>query len=140
MCTRTRCTHIQEYVVKKAGRKSTHFKLVAVAEDEATSEFIAVIKFRDIDGQFRLIEQPRSCLRKIEQLRDALANAGAKLYTVEKENRKAIWTLCRSADHAIRWKYAASVGWYDGHRAFVLRDRVIGRARGTALILPPRAR
>jgi len=45
--------------VKKAGRKSPHLKLVAVAEDEATREFIAVIEFLDIDGHIRRFEQPK---------------------------------------------------------------------------------
>ena len=126
--------------MKRTGRKSPYVKLVAIAEDEATGEFIAVIEFRDIDGQIRRIEQPKSNLRKIEQLREALDNAGAYLSTNETENRKAIQALSRSADNADRWRYAPCVGWYDGHRAFVLSDRVIGRARGNALIFPPRDR
>ena len=41
--------------MNKTPRKSPYIKLVAIAEDEATREFIAVIKFRDIDGQIRRI-------------------------------------------------------------------------------------
>ena len=126
--------------MNRRGRKSPHVKLVAIAEDEATGEFIAVIDFRDVDGQIRRIEQPKSNLRKIEQLREALDNGGACLFADDKKNRHAIGNLSRSADKAERWKYAPFVGWYDGHRAFVLPDRVIGRARGNALVLPPRHR
>jgi hypothetical protein len=126
--------------MKKEGRKSPHLKLVAIAEDEATREFIAVIEFRDIDGHIRRFVQPKYSLRKIGELREALDNAGAYLSTSETDNCKAIQALSRSADNADRWRYAPCVGWYDGHRAFVLSDRVIGRARGNALTLPPRDR
>ena len=68
--------------MNKTPRKSPYIKLVAIAEDEATREFIAVIKFRDIDGQIRRIEQPRSTLRKIEKLKEALDDAGACLSTM----------------------------------------------------------
>ena len=118
-------------------QKSLHLKLVAIAEDEATNEFIAVIEFRDIDGQIRRFEQPKSTLRKIDQLREALDNAGAYLSTSDRECRNAIRTLSISADTAERRKFAAAVGWYDRHRAFVLHDRVIGRPRGKARILLP---
>ena len=126
--------------MNRTGRKSPHVKLVAIAEDEATGEFIAVIDFRDVDGQIRRIEQPKSNLRKIEQLKEALDDGGACLFANDRENRNAIRDLSRSADRAERWKYAPFVGWYDGHRAFVLPDRVVGRARGNALVLPPRHR
>lgn len=125
--------------MKKADRQSFCLKLVAIAEDEATREFIAVIEFCDIDGQIRRLEQPKSSLRKIELLKEALDNAGAYLSTNDQECRDAIRALSNSADTAARWKFAASVGWYDRHRAFVLPDHVIGRPRGNARILPPRA-
>ena len=126
--------------MNRKGRKLPHVKLVAVAEDEATGEFTAIIEFRDIDGRIRRIEQPKSNLRKTELIREALDNAGAHLTSNNTESRNAISALSKSADIAERWKYASSVGWYDGHRAFVLSDRVIGRARGCALIFPPRDR
>ena len=116
--------------MSKTDRKSLHLKLVAIAEDEATNEFIAVIEFRDIDGQIRRFEQPKSILRKIDQLKEALDNAGAYLSTNDRECRDAIRALSMSAGTAERRKFSASVGWYDGHRAFILHDRVIGRPRG----------
>ena len=121
-------------------RKSLHLKLVAIAEDEATNEFIAVIEFRDIDDQIRRFEQPKSTLRKIDQLREALDNAGAYLFASDRECCNAIRALSISADTAERWKFAASVGWYDGHRGFVFHDRVIGKPRGKVRIFPPRIR
>ena len=71
----------------KTVRNSLQIKVVAIAEDEATREFIAIIKFRDINGQIRRLEQPKSSLRKIDQLKEALDNAGAYLSTNYKENR-----------------------------------------------------
>jgi hypothetical protein len=76
--------------VHKTDRKSLQLRLVAIAEDEATREFIAIIKFRDINGQIRRLEQPKSSLRKIDQLKEALDNAGAYLSTNDKENTDAI--------------------------------------------------
>jgi putative DNA primase/helicase len=126
--------------VTKTCRNSPQLKLVAIAEDEATREFIAIIDFRDINGQIRRLEQPKSSLRKIGHLKDALDNAGAYLPTNDNACRDAIRALAKSADKAERWKYAPAVGWYDGHRVFVLPDRVIGKRRGTVRILPPRHR
>jgi hypothetical protein len=125
--------------VHKTDCKSLQLKLVAIAEDEATREFIAIIEFRDINGQIRRLEQPKSSLRKIDQLNEALDNAGAYLSTNDKENHDAIRALHLSGYNAKRWKYAPAVGWYDRHRAFVLPDRIIGRPRGDARIMPPRS-
>jgi putative DNA primase/helicase len=137
-CARAHAAHKRSQAVHKTDRKSLQLKVVAIAEDEATREFIAIIKSRDINGQIRRLKQPKSSLRKIDQLKEALDNAGAYLSTNDKENRDAIRALHLFAYNADRWKYAPSVGWYDGHRAFVLPDRVIGRPRGDARILPPR--
>jgi hypothetical protein len=106
--------------VNKTPRKSPSIKLVAIAEDEATLGFNAVIKFRDIDGQIRRIEQPRSTLRNIEKLKETLDDAGAYLSTDDRKNYDAIRALSSSVNHAERWKYVPHVGWYDDHRAFVL--------------------
>ena len=118
--------------MKKGSRKFTRLKVVAVAEDEATREFIVVVDFRDIDGQIRRLELPKSSLRKIDCLQEALDNAGAQLPTNDHDARDEIKALAISANDAERWNYAPSVGWYDGHRAFVLPDRIIGRPRGNA--------
>src|SRR4029079_16177312 len=116
--------------MNRKSHKLPRLKLVAIAEDEATGEFIAVIDFRDINDRIRRLEQPRSNLRKIEHLREQLDNAGASLPLNDQKARAAIKSLSQSADYADRWKYAPAGGWYDGHRAFVLPDRVIDKARG----------
>jgi putative DNA primase/helicase len=127
-------------VVSNKYRNSPHLKLIAIAEDEATGEFTAVIEFRDIDGHIRRIGQPKSSLRKINELREALEDAGADISTNEKKNIAAIGALSIASNAAKRWKYAASLGWYDGHRAFVMHDHIVGTPRGDALILPPHNR
>ncbi len=137
MRVREHTPHIGECYEKKKS-KIHPSQVVAVAEDEATREFIVVIDFRDIDGQIRRLEQPKSSLRKIDCLKEALDNAGAQLPTNDHDARDAIKALSISANKAERWKYAPAVGWYDGHRAFVLPDRIIGRPRGNARLLPPR--
>ena len=124
--------------MKSKNRKSSYLKLVVVAEDEATREFIVVIDFRDINGRIRRLEQPKSSLRKINFLKETLDNAGAQLPTSETDARDVVKSLARSANTANRWKYAPAVGWYDGHRAFVLPGRVIGSPRGGPRLLPPR--
>ncbi len=133
-------TQCRSQVVSNNYRKSPHLKLIAIAEDEATGEFTAVIEFRDIDGQIRRIEQPKSGLRRVNELREALEDAGADMSTSDKENDAAIGALSIAANTAKRWKYPASLGWYDGHRAFVMHDHIVGTPRGDALILPPHNR
>jgi Domain of unknown function (DUF927) len=125
--------------VHKTDRKSLQLKVVAIAEDEATREFIAIIEFRDINGQIRRIQQPKSILRKIGQLKEALDNAGASLPANDQKCCRKIRALSESVENAERWKYAPHVGWYDGHRAFVLPNKIIGQPRGYARILPPRS-
>ena len=143
MCGACACAHAAHngtQVMSNKYRKSPHLKLIAIAEDEATREFTAVIEFRDIDGQIRRIEQPKSSLRKINELREALEDAGADISSNGRGNDAEIQALFIAAGTAHRWKYAASVGWYDGHRAFVLHDHIVGTPRGKAVILPPRIR
>ena len=139
-CAYAHAEHVEQrnQAVNKVDRVSSQLKLVAIAEDEATGEFIAVIEFRDIDGKIRQIEQPKSNLRKIRVLKEALENAGAYLSPNNGVNNKALRVLSISANDAKRWKYAPAVGWYDGHRAFVHPNGTIGKPRGNALILPPR--
>jgi hypothetical protein len=124
--------------VNRVDRVTSLLKLVAIAENEASGEFTAVIEFRDIDGKTRRIEQPKSNLRKITALKEALENAGAYLSPDDRKNNNALRALSSSAKDAKRWKYASAVGWYDGHRAFVHPNGTIGKPRADALILPPR--
>jgi hypothetical protein len=122
--------------MKNISDKTPFFELRAIAEDEATGEFTAVVRFRDVTGRLRQIEQPRANLSKPALLREALENAGAALFHTDKENNKAIQAM--SASDAKLWKFAASVGWYDGHRAFVHPFGVQGKPRGDGRVFPPR--
>jgi putative DNA primase/helicase len=112
------------------------FTLVAIAEDEATGEFFAVIKYRDLDGRVRRVILPRADVDDRKGLTKTLKNLGAYFSKVEEENQRALELM--AADDAQRWKFAAKLGWYDGHRAFVLPKRVLGIPRGDASIRPPR--
>jgi uncharacterized protein (DUF927 family) len=114
------------------------FKLVAVAEDEATGEFFSVIKYRDLDGRVRRVILPRADLDDRKSLTKRLKNLGAHFSELAEENENALDKLMAAAGNAERWKFAAKLGWYDGHRAFVLPKRVLGTPRGEASIRPPR--
>ncbi len=114
------------------------FKLVAVAEDEATGEFFSVIKYRDLDGRVRRVILPRADLDDRKSLTKRLKNLGAHFSELEEENENALDKLMAADGNAERWKCAAKLGWYDGHRAFVLPKRVLGTPRGEASIRPPR--
>jgi uncharacterized protein DUF927 len=128
VCERTRST--SEKIMNRTNRKSTRLKLVAVAEDEANSEFIALIDFRDINGYIRRLALPKSSLRKIDHLREALDTAGAYLPTNDQKARGPIKALSISANNAAQWKYAPAVGWYNGHWFFVLPEKLTsGRRR-----------
>ena len=126
--------------MNKVDRVSSQLKLVAIAEDEATGEFIAVIEFRDIDGKIRRIEQPKSNLRKIERHSKRRWRMPAHIYLrITEMINKALRALSISANDARRWKYAPAVGWYDGHRAFVLRPMaLLVSLVAMHVILPPR--
>jgi hypothetical protein len=115
------------------------FKLVAIAEDEGTCEFFAVIKYRDLDGRVRRVILPRADIDDRKGLTKTLKNLGAHFSKLEEENENALDKLM-AADDAQRWKFAAKLGWYDGHRAFVLPKRVLGTPRGDAAIRPPRVK
>ena len=49
-------------------KKAMRIKLNAVSEDEATGEFQAIIKFRDIDGKYRSMSMPLSDLEDLKSL------------------------------------------------------------------------
>src|SRR6266404_8529377 len=123
--------------MKKRSRKPMRIKLDAVAENEATNEFLAVIEFRDIDGKSRQLMLPRSDLDDMKALRKTLTNAGCYFSQKQARSKAALADLTRCARAAERWKFAARTGWYDGHRQFVHPDGVIGRLRCDTLIKPP---
>jgi Domain of unknown function (DUF927) len=115
-----------------------YLKLVAIAEDEATHEFLADIKFRDRDGNMRRVNLPLAELDNRKALVKTLTNLGAYFGTDQRANERALRKLIASKQKAKRINFAARVGWHgDGYHAFVLPNRVIGEARSKVPIRPP---
>ena len=114
------------------------FKLVAVAEDEATGEFFAVIKYRDLDGRVRRVSLPLADLDGTKALVKKLKNLGAYFSGKRSADERALAKLLASKPKAKRYNFASRVGWYDGYNAFVLPRRVIGAVRSGMSINPPR--
>src|ERR1700730_1699880 len=116
-----------------------YLKLVAIAEDEATHEFLADIKFRDRDGNMRRVNLPLAELDNRKALVKTLTNLGAYFGTDQQANERALRKLIASKQKAKRINFVARVGWHDdGYHAFVLPNRVIGEARSKVPIRPPR--
>jgi putative DNA primase/helicase len=114
------------------------FKLVAIAEDEATKEFFAIITYRDLDGGVRRVSLPLADLDDKKALIKKLKNLGAYFSNKQPANERALANLLASKRKAKRYNFAPRVGWYDGYSAFVLPNRVIGAARSGVSIRPPR--
>jgi putative DNA primase/helicase len=113
-------------------------RLRAIAEDEATQQFLAVIEFRDRDGNMRRVNLPLAELDDRKALVRTLTNHGAYFADDQQANELALGKLLSAKDAAKRINFAARVGWYGGrYRAFVLPNRVIGRARCLVPIRPP---
>jgi len=123
--------------MKKRVGRSMRIRLKAIAEDEASREFKAIIKFRDIDGKSRQLMLPRSDLDDMKALRRTLTNAGCYFSKKQARSKAALSNLTRSARAAERWKLAARTGWYDGHRQFVHPAGVLGERSGDTSIKPP---
>jgi len=119
-------------------KKAMRIKLNAVSEDEATGEFQAIIKFRDIDGKYRSMSMPLSDLEDLKSLKRSLIDRGCYFAKRETKVDSALRRLARSTERARRWKFAARTGWYDGHRQFVRPDGIIGKFRGNMPIKSPR--
>jgi putative DNA primase/helicase len=117
-----------------------YFKLVAIAEDEATHEFFAIIKYRDVDGGVRRVNIPVADLDNRKALAKTLTNLGAYFSHMEAKNKRALDKLIASKRKAKRLNFAARVGWYGGgYKAYVLANRVIGAADSSGVaIRPPR--
>jgi Domain of unknown function (DUF927) len=127
-----------EIKMSKNVKSTSRLKIVAIAEDEAVGEFLALIKFHKIDGTTGTIIQPRSCLRDAQKLLTVLDDAGAALPVNQKKAIKLIQSLNLAAQKASRWKYAGKTGWHkDKHGAFVHPVRVYGNPGSECLIKPP---
>jgi putative DNA primase/helicase len=112
-------------------------KLVAIAENELTREFFAIVEFRDIYGKTRKISIPRSILRKRKLLRDTLDTAGTYFALSEDVNIAALDNLTTKVNSAARWKYVSSIGWHGNGKAFVLPRKVIGNSSSPIKLKPP---
>src|SRR3981189_1220299 len=126
LCTRSTCGIQQERRMKHDFKP--WFELRAIAEDEATQEFFAIIEYRDIDGGVRSVHVPRTELDDKKSLKKILTNKGAYFSEDEDENEKALLALRRHSGEGTRCTFARGLGWYDdNYRIFVLPRRVIGR-------------
>jgi putative DNA primase/helicase len=113
-------------------------RLLAIAEDEATEQFLAVIKFRDHDGNMRRVNLPLAELDNRKALVNTLTNHGAFFANDQRANERALQKLMNSKHKAKRFNFAARVGWYRGYSAFVLPNQVIGVSASDVPIRPPR--
>jgi putative DNA primase/helicase len=115
------------------------FKLIAIAEDEATHEFFAILNCRDRDGGMRRIPIPLAELDDRKALVKKLTNLGVYFSHIEAKNKRALDKLLASKRKAKRINFAPRVGWYNGdYTIFVLPNRVVGAAGSRKTILPPR--
>ncbi len=121
----------------KLDNQDPELTLIAIAENEPTREFFAIIKFRDVDGEMREIRVPRSILRNRKLLRDGLATAGAYFSLSDDVNVSALDNLVTNDNHAARWKYVPSVGWQENGKAFILPRKVIGKSSSPIKLKPP---
>jgi putative DNA primase/helicase len=115
-----------------------YLKLIAIAEDEATEEFFAIIKCRDLDGGMRPVTLPLADLDNRKALAKTLTNFGVYFANEEGKNKRALDKLLASKGKAKRMNFAARVGWYGGYKAYVLANQVIGAADSNVEIRPPR--
>ncbi len=105
-------------------------RLVAIAEDKATGEFFAVIKFRDQHGNMRRRNLPLEELNSVKALVNTLTKYGAYFSDDQQENKRALQKLISAKHDVNRINFAAQV--------FVLPNQVIGASTSDAPIRPPR--
>jgi putative DNA primase/helicase len=120
---------------KQMGPKPT---LLATAEDQASGEFFAVIKYRDIYGRVRRVQVSLAELNDVKAMKKLLTNAGAHFSEDDEENLDALYGVRNSTDKAARWVFAPALGWCDDYRHFVRPKGVIGSQPGDVEICPPR--
>jgi putative DNA primase/helicase len=118
--------------------KQVKLEVVATAEDRASGEFFAVIKYRDIYGGVRRVQVPLAELNDTRAMKKLLANVGAHFSEDDEENLEALWAVKKSAERAERWVLAPALGWYDEYRHFVRPKGVIGSQTKGVKIRPPR--
>jgi hypothetical protein len=111
--------------------------LLATAEDGATKEFFAVIRFRDIQGHCRKVNVPLAALDNAKGMHELLTNAGA--YFVADKDRciDALQSLRASRDRAKHEVFAPSLRWFK-RSTFVRPMGVIGQIGPKQTLKPPR--
>jgi putative DNA primase/helicase len=115
-------------------------KLDAIAEDEATKEFFAIIEFRDRYGGMRRATIPLTELDDRNALAKTLTNLGMYFSNMDTKSKRAVLDkLLDSNRKTKRISFAARVGWYrGGYHKYVLANGVIGTADSEVAIRPPR--
>jgi putative DNA primase/helicase len=111
-------------------------KLIAIAEDKATEEFFAVIRFRTVRGLFRTREFPLAALDDKKELRKELIKKGAYFASDSEDPFSSIRALQMAKDRAPHWTYAKTLGW-TGDK-FVRAKGVVGKQNPGSLLKPPR--
>jgi hypothetical protein len=111
-------------------------QLIAIAEDKATEEFFAVIRFRTVKGHFRTKQFPLAALDDARDLRKELINKGAYFAPDSEDPVSSICALQMAKDQAQHWTYAKTLGW-TGDK-FVRAKGVVGKQNQGSLLKPPR--
>jgi putative DNA primase/helicase len=111
-------------------------RLIAIAEDKATEEFFAVIRFRTVKGRFRTEQFPLAALDDAKYLRKELINKGAYFASDSEDPVSSICALQMAKDRAEHWTYAKTLGW-TGDK-FVRANGVVGKQNQASLLKPPR--
>ena len=111
-------------------------QLIAIAEDKATEEFFAVIRFRTVKGHFRTKQFPLAALDDARDLRKELINKGAYFAPDSEDPVSSICALQMAKDQAQHWTYAKTLRW-TGDK-FVRAKGVVGKQNQGSLLKPPR--
>jgi Domain of unknown function (DUF927) len=115
-----------------------NLRMLALGDDEVTSQFFGIIEFIDVDGRLRTVRVPRDKLHNDAMLKKELINAGALLSESDAINRKAFRSLQRSIPRAERQTFACSIGWRDNAlRGYLMGDGLIGFDASAAKIKAP---
>src|ERR1700722_347251 len=122
------------YLMAKTLEES--LRLIAIAEDKATEEYFAVIRFRTVKGYFRTKEFPLAALDDVKELRRDLINKGAYFATHSEDPFSSICALQMAKDLAPHWTYAKTLGW-TGDK-FVRAKGVVGKQSQGNVLKPPR--
>ena len=113
--------------------------ILATAEDEATGEFFAEIKYRNFRGRVRHVWVPLAELYDLKAAKKLLARAGAYLSDDDEEcvtALRALKTQCAGAEQRV---FASALGWYGEGFARYLRPKgLVGKQLNGVKLCPPR--